>query len=142
MAYKTIYNPKNKSKYVGKLDNIICRSLWERRFCRYLDENQKVLRWSSEELAIPYVSPIDNKIHRYYPDFLIEVINKDGNVKTLLIEVKPLKQTKEPSYSNKKTQLKEMLRYKINLAKWNSAEKYCTKQEWEFKILTEKQLLI
>ena len=63
MPYKSKFNPKNPQKYIGNSANIICRSLWERTFCKYLDENQNILRWSSEELVIPYVSPIDDKIH-------------------------------------------------------------------------------
>jgi len=141
MAYKTIYKPKNKSKYVGNVDNVVCRSLWERRFCKYLDENKNILRWGSEELAIPYISPMDDKIHRYYPDFLMEVINKKGEVETLLVEVKPKKQIKEPTSKNKRTKIKELIRYKINLAKWEYAKRYCNENDWKFLILTEDHLL-
>tara|TARA_Y100000034_G_C6860803_1_gene391736 strand:- start:323 stop:751 length:429 start_codon:yes stop_codon:yes gene_type:complete len=141
MAYKTIYKPKNKSKYVGNVDNIVCRSLWERRFCKYLDENKNILRWGSEELAIPYISPIDDKIHRYYPDFLMEVINKKGETETLLIEIKPKKQTKAPTSKNKRTKMKELIRYKINFAKWEHAKNYCVEKNWKFLILTEDHLL-
>ena len=88
MAYKTIYKPLNESKYVGDVTNIICRSLWERRVCKYLDTNQNVIRWGSEELAIPYISPMDNKRHRYFPDFIVELKGSDNTVKTKIIEVK------------------------------------------------------
>jgi len=71
MAYKSKYKPKNPQKYVGNPNNIICRSLWERTFCKYLDENANIIRWSSEELQIPYISPVDNQVHMYYPDFFI-----------------------------------------------------------------------
>ena len=96
MAYKTKYKIENPSKYIGDPTKIICRSLWERRVCKYLDENINVLRWGSEELIIPYYSPVDKKNHRYYPDFIAEIKDKSGNIKTYVIEVKPKKQTKPP----------------------------------------------
>ena len=58
------------------------------------DDNPNVIRWASEELAIPYVSPVDRKRHKYFPDFLIEMRNRVGQIETVLIEVKPYKQTR------------------------------------------------
>ena len=112
MAYKTKYNPKNKSKYIGNPTKIICRSLWERRVCKYLDENKNIIRWGSEEIAIPYYSPVDKKVHRYYPDFIVEKKTPNG-VETLIIEVKPKKQTMEPERKKKKksTYIKECMTY-------------------------------
>ena len=76
MAYKTKYKTQNPSKYIGDPTKIICRSLWERRVCKYLDENKNVIRWGSEELVIPYYSPVDRKMHKYYPDFIAEIKDK------------------------------------------------------------------
>ena len=141
MAYKTKYNPKNKSKYIGNYENIICRSLWERRVCKYLDENVNILRWGSEEIHIPYYSPVDKKVHRYYPDFIVEKRTKDNNVETLVIEVKPEKQTKPPKKrSNKKAYLRECITYEVNTSKWKAAKKFCEDQGWKFIVITEKNI--
>jgi hypothetical protein len=141
MAYKSKYTPKNPNKYVGNPNNIICRSLWERTFCKYLDENVNVIRWSSEELQIPYISPVDNRPHMYYPDFLFEV-KKETAVETIVVEIKPEKQTKQPENGkkSKKTFITETLQYEINKAKWKSATEFCTKHGWRFMILTENNL--
>ena len=102
MAYKTKYIPENPTKYVGNPTKIVCRSMWERKMCKYLDNNTNVIRWASEEVVIPYLSPVDNKMHKYYPDFLTEIKTKDGGIKTFLIEVKPYKQTKPPVIKKRK----------------------------------------
>jgi len=143
MAYKTKYKTKNPSKYIGNPTNIICRSLWERRVCKYLDENINVIRWGSEELVIPYYSPVDKKNHRYYPDFIAEIKDNNGNIKTYVIEVKPKKQTKPPKKPKRQTKsyIRECMTYTINEAKWKSANKLCKKEGWEFIILTEDNIL-
>jgi len=141
MAYKTRFLPENASKYIGDPTKIICRSLWERKVCKWLDGNKNVLRWGSEEIAIPYKSPKDNKIHRYFPDFIAEVRNQNNEVETLVIEVKPMKQT-EPPKGKKKTKsfLQESLTFQINKAKWESAKRICQQKGWRFVILTENQI--
>ena len=142
MAYKTKYTPKNKSKYLGNSDNIICRSLWERRVCKYLDNNKNIIRWGSEEITIPYYSPVDKKWHKYYPDFIVEKLNPNGKVETLIIEVKPEKQTKPPKKRKKtKNYIRECLTYEINKSKWNAAHLFCKENNWTFLILTEKNIL-
>ena len=141
MAYKSKYIPKNTSKYVGNPNNIICRSLWERTFCKYLDENTNIIRWSSEELQIPYVSPVDNRVHMYYPDFLFEA-KRNNEIETFVVEIKPNKQTKrpEPGKKSKKTFITETVQYEINKAKWQSATNFCEKNGWKFMIITENNL--
>jgi hypothetical protein len=141
MPYKTKFYPKNPSKYVGDPSNIICRSLWERKFCKYLDENNSVLRWASEEVTIPYICPIKNKVCMYYPDFLFETTN-GSDVETFLVEIKPKKQTVAPKNKKKKSYSEEYARYAINNSKWESALDYCSKKGWKFKILTEDHLHI
>lgn len=141
MAYKSKFIPKNPNKYVGNPHNIICRSLWERTFCKYLDENLNIIKWSSEELQIPYYSPIDNRVHMYYPDFLFE--SKRGNeIETVVVEIKPMKQTKQPEKGKKsnRTFLTEITQYEINMAKWKSAKEFCSKNGWKFMVITEKDL--
>jgi hypothetical protein len=135
MAYKTKYQPKNKQKYVGDSDNIVCRSLWERHVCKFCDENPNIVKWSSEEIIIPYFNPLKNKITNYIPDFLIQI--KINNIlETWLIEVKPKKQTILKENASKK----EKLIWAINNSKWKAAEVFCKKNNFKFKILTEREL--
>ena len=142
MAYKGRYNPVNPKKYKGNSQNIIYRSLWERKFMVYCDTNDKVLEWGSEEIIIPYISPWDGKVHRYFPDFYIKVKQSDGNLKKFIIEVKPKKQTRPPKPVVRKTKrwINEVRTFGINEAKWKHATKWCKDNDMEFKILTEEEL--
>ena len=142
MAYKGRYNPINPKKYKGNPQNIIYRSLWERKFMVYCDTNDKVLEWGSEEIIIPYISPWDGKKHRYFPDFYIKVKQSSGNIKKFIIEVKPKKQTRPPKPVERKTKrwIKEVRTFGINEAKWKHASKWCKDNDMEFKILTEEEL--
>ena len=142
MAYKTKYKTRNPSKYIGNPTNIICRSLWERRVCKYMDENKNVVRWGSEEVIIPYYSPVDKKTHKYYTDFIAEIKSSNGDIKTYIIEVKPKKQTIPPKKKKKtRSYIKECLTYSVNEAKWKSARAYCKNNGWTFIILTEDDIL-
>ena len=142
MAYKGRFIPKNPEKYKGDSTNIIFRSLWERKVMVYLDENPYVLEWSSEEIIVPYISPVDNRRHRYFPDFLIKVKRSDGSTRTMLIEVKPKHQTTEPKVQKRKTKkyITEVTTWAVNQAKWKYASEYCLDKGWEFKILTEDEI--
>ena len=142
MAYKGRYNPINPKKYKGNPQNIIYRSLWERKFMVYCDTNDKVLEWGSEEIIIPYISPWDSKVHRYFPDFYIKVKQSSGNIKKFIIEVKPKKQTRPPKPVERKTKrwINEVRTFGINEAKWKHATKWCKNNDMEFKILTEEEL--
>jgi len=103
MAYSGKFQPKNPKKYKGNLSNIVYRSSWEARCMSYFDKNENVIWWSSEEIIVPYRSPVDGKVHRYYPDFIIKVKQKDGGIKTIMIEIKPEYQKKEPKVQKRKT---------------------------------------
>jgi hypothetical protein len=141
MSYKGRFTPKNPKKYAGDPTNIVYRSLWELKVMKYLDENNRVIHWASEELIIPYVSPVDNKVHRYFPDFVIKTLNKEGIETTFVLEVKPEKQTRPPTQKRKTKQfLQEVITYAINEAKWKAAELFCLEHGWKFKIITEKDL--
>jgi hypothetical protein len=141
MSYKGRFTPKNPKKYAGDSSNIVYRSLWELKVMKYLDENSNVIYWASEELVIPYVSPVDNKVHRYFPDFVVKVLNKEGKETTMVLEVKPEKQTRPPSQKRKTKQfIQESITYAINEAKWKAAELFCIEHGWKFKIITEKDL--
>jgi hypothetical protein len=142
MSYKGKFRPKFPNKYKGDPSNIIYRSLWERNCMVYFDQNPSVLKWSSEEVIVPYKSPIDGRWHRYFPDFLIRVRNKEGMTETILIEVKPLKETREPKKRSRVTKqyLYEVRTWGINNAKWKAAKDYCADRKWKFMIITEKEL--
>lgn len=139
---KGFFKPKNPSKYKGDPTNIVYRSSWELKLMMYLDNHQDIIYWGSEEIIIPYRSPIDNKIHRYYVDFIVTKINKDGKKETILIEVKPSKQTIEPKRPKKITKkfITEVTEYSKNTAKWKAAENFCKDRGWKFHIFTEKEL--
>lgn len=142
MAYKGKFSPKYPKKYRGDPTNIIYRSLWELKVMKYLDENTAVIEWSSEELAIPYVCPTDNKWHRYYPDFIVKVKKPDGLSQTMILEVKPKKETIEPKKKKKATKqyITEVMTWGKNQAKWKAATEYCADRSWVFKLITEDHL--
>ena len=149
MAFKTYkgkFNPLNPKKYIGDPSNIIYRSGWEFHLMRYLDKHPHVIKWASEEVIIPYRSPIDGKIHRYFPDFYVEQINKDRKKQKILIEVKPKYQTMPPAVQNTKRNkptkkyLNEVKTWGVNKAKWDAAEEYCKDKGWTFQIMHEDHL--
>ena len=142
MSYKGKYQPSYPKKYKGDPTNIIYRSLWERRFMIYCDTNEKILEWGSEEIIVPYRSPIDNRYHRYFPDFYIKVKDKNGKIKKMIIEIKPYKQCIEPKVQKRKTKgyIYEVVEYAKNQAKWKAAEEWCLDRGYEFKVLTESDL--
>ncbi len=142
MSYKGKYKPKHPRKYKGDPTNIIYRSLWERKFMLYCDSSNNILEWCSEEISLPYRSPIDNRVHRYFPDFYIKVRESTGIIKKYIIEVKPKKQTLEPIPQKRKTKsyIYEVYEYAKNQAKWEAAREFCKDRKWEFKIITENEL--
>lgn len=142
MAYQGIFRPKNPKKYIGDSNNIVYRSSWECRIMSWFDQNDDVVSWASEELVVPYKSPIDNRFHRYFPDFIVKVKTRDGTMKTLMIEVKPKKQTipPEPKKRVTKQYVTEVTTYGVNQSKWKAAHEYCLDRGWEFKIMTEEHL--
>lgn len=143
-SYKGKYKPSYPEKYKGDPTNIIYRSLWERKFCVYCDLNENIIEWASEEKCIPYRSPIDNRIHRYFPDFLIKVKEPNGTIKKYMIEIKPLKQTVPPPKPQRQTKryISEVYEYAKNQSKWEAAREWCADRGYEFKVITEKELNI
>ena len=142
MAYKGKYYPTSPHKYKGDPTNITFRSLWERKFMVYCDSNANVLEWASEEISIDYVSPVDRRPHRYFPDFYMKVRESNGSIKKYVIEVKPLKQCSPPKKPKRQTKryITEAYTYATNPAKWKQAREYCADRMWEFKVITEKEL--
>jgi len=141
MAYSGKFRPSFPKKYKGDPTNIIYRSLWELKFMKYCDLNENILQWASEEIIIPYVSPVDGRYHRYFPDFYVRATSNSG-IKNYIIEIKPLRQVEEPKVQKKKTKkyINEVVTYAVNQAKWDAAKNYCADRRWEFKVLTEKDL--
>ena len=137
MAYSGRFIPKNPRKYMGDHNNIIYRSSWECKVMDWLDRNPEIIQWGSEELIIPYKSPVDGRFHRYFPDFIVKT--KKG---TMIIEVKPEAQTKPPKQKKRITKqyIQEVATDGINQAKWQAATEYCLDRGWSFKIITESHL--
>ena len=138
MRYKQgKYVPRLPRKYKGDYRNIIYRSSWEYKFMLWCDQTPSVQEWGSEEIAIPYISPVDGRRHRYFTDFYVKVNNKK-----YMVEVKPLRQTKEPKTQRKVTKkyIKEVVTWSVNKAKWKAAEEFCSDYGWEFMLITEKEL--
>jgi hypothetical protein len=137
-----LFKPVNPKKYIGDPTNIVYRSGWEKRVMDWLDNNINVIRWASEEIVIPYVSPIDNKVHRYFTDFYVEAVGRDGETRKMILEVKPKAQTQEPKRPQRTTKryITEVMTYGVNQAKWKAAEDYCRHKGWEFRLITETEL--
>jgi hypothetical protein len=142
MFHKRKYVPMFPEKYSGDPTCIIMRSSWETRFASWCDKNPSVIKWKSEETVVPYRCPTDDKLHRYFIDFQIQIRQKDGILKTYLVEVKPSAQTKPPIFPGKRTQryITESYTYIKNQAKWAAADNYAKDRGWEFKIITEYEL--
>ena len=141
-SIKSRYKPINPRKYNGNPNNIICRSSWERKICQWCDRKENVISWASEEISIPYVSPKDNRIHKYYPDFLIKVKEHNNRIQTYVVEVKPKKQTLPPKKRKRvtKSYIYECTTYAVNQAKWKAASEFCKDNRINFKIVTEDEL--
>jgi len=142
-TYKGYFKPRNPAKYKGNPSNIIYRSRWESLLMSKLDEHPDVISWGSEEVVIPYRSPIDGRVHRYFVDFIVTTINKQGIKETTLIEVKPASQTRPPVLTEgkkNKRYIQEVMTWGVNEAKWKAATEYCKDRGWKFQIFTEKEL--
>jgi hypothetical protein len=142
-SIKSRYKPSNPQKYQGNPNNIICRSSWERKFCHWCDMNDSVLMWASEEFSIPYISPVDGRPHRYYPDYLIKFKElTTGKITRQIIEIKPKKQTKPPTAPKRVTKsfLYESSMWEVNKAKWAAAVEFAKDNGVEFRIITEDEL--
>ena len=142
MAYSGRFRPINIKKYRGDYRNIIYRSSWEKVFMSYCDKNENVIEWGSEEVIIPYRSPLDNRLHRYFPDFYVKVRDKSEVPKKYIIEIKPKRQCTEPKIQKTKNRkyVREVMEYAKNQAKWGAAKEFCKDRMMEFKILTEDNL--
>lgn len=133
------YTPIHPEKIIGDPKKIRYMSSWELNFDRFLDGNPNILRWGSEVIHIPYMNPLDGKVHKYWVDYIVEYKDRQGNIVVELIEVKPKSQTSLPSKRNKH-HITEAMRYAVNEAKWKHAAAFCQTKGWKFRIVTEDQL--
>ena len=135
--YQGRFKPTDPTKYKGDVSNIVYRSSWELHVLKWLDLNTDVVKYSSEEVVIPYYSPIDHKMHRYFVDFWYTT--KSGQ--TFIIEVKPAKETKVPDGpKNSAKYIRESITYVKNQCKWEAADKYARDNGWVFDVWTENEL--
>jgi len=141
-TYKGRYRVINPSKYRGDSQDVTYRSSWELKFMKWCDTNPSVLEWGSETIIIPYTSPVDNRVHRYFVDFYIKVQDRNGKINRYLVEIKPAKFTKPPEIPARKTRrfVQEVFQYGINQAKWKTADEYCIERSMKFLVLTEVDL--
>jgi len=136
------YKVKNKEKYVADLQECEYRSTWELRYMKYLDNNPSVVEWGSENIIIPYYNPVEKRTRRYFVDFYAKVLTKTGQYKKFIIEIKPQSQCvppKKPKRVSSKYR-NELKAYVRNQSKWKAARKWAEKRDWEFIVITEKEL--
>lgn len=138
-ASKTEFVPKHPEKYIGTFP-IISRSSWELFFMQKMDTNDNVIRWASESIVIPYLSPKDNKTHKYYPDFIIEIRTSDGSIIKQVIEIKPMNQCLPGTSKKPDVLARQNLVYLINQAKWEATKRMCEQNDFTFVVLTEQDL--
>ena len=142
MAYKGTFTPRNPQKYKGDPTNITWRSTWECKYMTWLDKNENVISWSSEEIVVPYRDPVQGHMRRYFVDFYVQFKDVSGKTKSYLVEIKPMRQTMEPEKRKRVTKkyINEVYTYAVNQAKWKAAKEYCADRNWQFVVLTEKEL--
>ena len=143
MSHHGKYFPRHPKKYKGNPTNIVYRSSWEKKFMNWCDLTESVSEWQSEEFFIPYRSPLDNRMHRYFPDFLIKYQDNNGKRRIMVVEIKPKKETKMPATNPKKRSKSwaySVRTWAVNQAKWKAAREYCRDRNYEFKIMTEDDL--
>jgi len=137
-----VYKPKNPQKYKGTLP-IIYRSSLELRFFNWCDSNNNIITWGSESVVIPYISPLDGRMHRYFPDNNLTIKDRTGNTYKYIVEIKPSDQINQPIKTPRKQQrtfIREQKRFLVNNAKWESCKKWCDNHNYKFQIITEKHV--
>lgn len=136
------YKLKFPEKYEGDITNVVYRSSWELKFLIWCENTSNVIKFSSEELVIPYRCGTDNQIHRYFIDFKLKIRQRDDSIKIYIVEIKPMAQTMAPKYPGKRTKryITEAMIFVKNQSKWKAASEYAKDRNWIFKIITEKDL--
>lgn len=139
------FRPSKPEKYVGDKAQIVFRSGWERKFMSWCDNNPSVILWTSE-YPIEYYSQVDSKVRRYFVDFFIRVRSREGEEKTIMVEIKPASQIvppKKPRTTNHlgmARYLDACKTYQVNQDKWNAAKAYADRNGFIFTTLNEFDL--
>jgi len=136
-----LFKPRNPEKYLGNVEDIFFRSSWEEEAFKFCDNNPHIVKWASEEIAIPYRKPspttgllIDSL---YLPDLFVVISDDRGNLHRELIEIKPKKQTKKSRARKPGQRLDEEYTLMVNRLKWEAAEYWCKQRNIRFRLLTE-----
>lgn len=143
MSWRGKFKPTHPEKYEGNPNGIVYRSSLELKMMKKFDRSPSVIRWASEEIAIPYFDPVKKKMRRYFPDFVIRKVSPDGSHETLMIEVKPSSETRRPVHKKGKRRsriIAEELTWANNQAKWAAAESFCADRGWRFVKMTEREI--
>lgn len=142
------FKPSKKSRFKqGYIDNrtltklfesqknkpVIFRSSYEQRFIWWLEKSKNVKHWGSESICIEYYYPVDDKMHHYWPDYIVEM--QDGQV--YLIEIKPYSQTVKPDPLLNGKSSRAYTTYVKNMSKWKAASEFCARNNMKFRVLTE-----
>jgi hypothetical protein len=139
------YNVINKEKYMG-LSLPVYRSSWEKRLMYFLDTNNKVKKWGSENVKIPYTFSLDKRSHNYYTDFYAEIEDNNGNIQKYILEIKPSSSLVPPVKPKNQTgkamknYLYQLTEYMKNKSKWSAAKLFCENHNMKFQVITEKQI--
>lgn len=135
------YNVQKPEKYLGDHRKVIYRSSWELKMFMWAEANNNVLKWNSEEVVVPYISPFDGRPHRYFVDMYVEIV-ENGRMVKKLYEIKPNSERFLPKKPKRITKgyINRLKTYAINQAKWKAAYKYCEEKGINFSLITEKQL--
>jgi len=136
MPFRARFIPKNSDKYIGDINKIFARSSWELTVMRFFDVSTAVKCWKSEETVVPYLSPLDSRVHEYWPDFYVEFVDKAGEIKKELVEVKPRHESEE-KYAKSQRSKDALI---INTAKWKAASLYCESRGMTFRVITEHSI--
>ena len=136
MSMRTKYKPRNPEKYTGNIDNIVARSRWEITVMRKLDLHPDVKQWGSEAFHIPYTSPVGDKMHKYFPDFVAVYVDADGVERRVVIEVKPAHEAEKKEAKSERSKAALL----VNNAKWEAARAWCAERKMEFVVLTENDI--
>lgn len=144
------FSPVNESKYVSDLSQIVYRSSLEYKFCMYADKSDRIVKWGSEVIKIPYIGA-DGRQHQYHVDFYMEVksLKDPALIERWVVEVKPdaeyqrIISGKPPERPEKITakSLKNweyaLNEYKKNMHKWSFAKEWCRQRSMFFFVFTE-----
>lgn len=135
---------KNPDRYRGNNRIIEFKSSLELSFIHYLDKHPHVHWWNYEEIIIPYKSPIDNRMHKYFPDFCMNYTTVRGNVQSAIVEIKPRYELADrPPLSDKnpmKVNEAIVAEFAVNRAKWAACKTYCDRNNIKMIFMTEKEL--